>query len=462
MAEPRLSEGRFRAGRVLGGRYEIRSTLGHGGMAEVYQGWDRLLRRDVAIKVLWEGLARDRRFLVRFRREAHAVAALSHASIVSVFDAGSDAGTPFIVMEMLDGPTLADEIWERGPLPPFEVAHIGGAVAAALSHAHRAGIVHRDVKPANIMLTGDGVKVLDFGIAHAVAWTPVTVPWSLHGTSEYISPEQIRGEAVDGRSDVYSLGVVLFEALTGAAPFSGESALAVAYQHLEQAPPRPSAIVPNVPASLDAIVAKCLAKPPALRYQRADHLRADLERVRKPGARLEPAAVGAPDTDEMDPAWVGRAARRPARWRVIAVALAVMGVAAATVAGALAWPFGRAAEVPRRVGPSSRAPVAPPPLLAPTALRATDACDGFFSARIELTWTPSTTLAADGYEVYRSRTQGGPYQMIGLVLGRTKKAYVDRDLEVGTEYYYLVKATGEGRRSVGSANGLARTNGFCI
>src|SRR5919204_903792 len=216
------------AERVLGGRYEIDSVLGHGGMAEVYLGTDRVLGRRVAIKVLEPQFARDATFVARFRREAQSAAALSHPNVVNVFDTGSDDGTHFIVMEYVAGKTLS-EVIKDAPLLPERAVEIAEAVAAALAFAHQAGIVHRDVKPGNIMLTSSGdVKVMDFGIARATSTDSLTQTANVLGTATYFSPEQAQGQKVDARSDVYSLGCVLYEMLTGHPPFAGETPVSIA------------------------------------------------------------------------------------------------------------------------------------------------------------------------------------------------------------------------------------------
>jgi serine/threonine-protein kinase len=298
-------------GRVFSNRYEIQRELAQGGMAEVYLGIDRLLGRDVAVKVMWEGLARDDRFLARFRREARAAAALNHPGIVAVHDTGTHEGTPFIVMELVRGRSLSEVIWAEAPLAPARSAEIAESVADALASAHAAGVVHRDVKPANIMLTPSGaVKVLDFGIARASAWTPLTAAPTGHGTPEYVSPEQARGEDSDGRSDIYSLGVVLFEMVTGRPPFTGESPLVVAYRHVREPAATPSSINRAVPPALDSIIMRCLAKAPEHRYQRASQLRQDLRRLadHTPSATLPVSR----------PPWDGRTAAGDGpspRWR---------------------------------------------------------------------------------------------------------------------------------------------------
>lgn len=270
------------ATRLLGGRYELGETLGYGGMAEVYAGRDVRLGREVAIKVLRADLARDPSFLHRFRREAQAAASLNHPMIVSVYDTGEDEGTPYIVMEYVEGRTLRDVVHGEGPLLPQRAVEIVADVCAALEYSHQAGIVHRDVKPGNVMLTPAGdIKVMDFGIARAVtaSSTTMTQTAAVMGTAQYLSPEQARGEHVDARSDVYSTGCLLYELLTGVPPFTGDSPVAVAYQHVREDPSPPSQTAPDVPGSVDAIVLKAMSKNPANRYQSAEEMRADLERA---------------------------------------------------------------------------------------------------------------------------------------------------------------------------------------
>jgi serine/threonine-protein kinase len=276
MSEPRL----------LSNRYEIGDTLGYGGMSEVHRGRDIRLGRDVAVKVLRADLARDPTFQLRFRREAQNAAALNHPAIVAVYDTGeteSENGPlPYIVMEYVDGRTLRDIVKAEGPLPARRAMEVMADASAALDFSHRHGIVHRDVKPANIMITGSGaVKVMDFGIARAVAdgQAAVTQTAAVIGTAQYLSPEQARGETVDARSDVYASGCVLFELVCGEPPFTGDSPVAVAYQHVREDPRKPSDVNENVPASLDAVVLKALSKNPANRYQSAAEMRADLVRV---------------------------------------------------------------------------------------------------------------------------------------------------------------------------------------
>jgi eukaryotic-like serine/threonine-protein kinase len=273
--------------RLVGGRYELGELIGYGGMAEVHRGRDVRLGRDVAIKVLRADLARDPSFLNRFRREAQSAAGLNHPSIVSVYDTGEDVGMegtsqPYIVMEFVEGRTLRDILKAEGRLPPRRAMEIIADVSAALDFSHRAGLIHRDVKPANVMITQAGaVKVMDFGIARAVADNSSTVTQTANviGTAQYLSPEQARGESVDARSDVYSTGCLLYELVTGAPPFQGDSPVAVAYQHVRENPTAPSSRVPGLPRAIDSIVMKALAKNPLNRYQSAGEMRSDLQRA---------------------------------------------------------------------------------------------------------------------------------------------------------------------------------------
>jgi serine/threonine-protein kinase len=269
----------------LSDRYELGDILGFGGMSEVHLARDVRLHRDVAVKVLRADLARDPSFYLRFRREAQNAAALNHPSIVAVYDTGeaeTPAGPlPYIVMEYVEGVTLRDIVHTEGPLPPRRAIEIIADACQALNFSHQNGIIHRDVKPANIMIsTTNAVKVMDFGIARAIAdSSSVTQTAAVIGTAQYLSPEQARGDSVDARSDVYSLGCVLYEILTGEPPFTGDSPVSVAYQHVREDPIPPSERHAGISADLDAVVLKALAKNPENRYQTAAEMRADLVRV---------------------------------------------------------------------------------------------------------------------------------------------------------------------------------------
>ncbi|BBX33079.1 serine-threonine protein kinase [Mycolicibacterium mageritense DSM 44476 = CIP 104973] len=269
----------------LSDRYELGEILGFGGMSEVHLARDQRLHRDVAVKVLRADLARDPSFYLRFRREAQNAAALNHPAIVAVYDTGEaetpNGPLPYIVMEYVDGVTLRDIVHNDGPIPPRRAIEIIADACQALNFSHQHGIIHRDVKPANIMISkNNAVKVMDFGIARALAdVNSVTQTAAVIGTAQYLSPEQARGESVDARSDVYSLGCVLYEILTGEPPFIGDSPVAVAYQHVREDPVPPSKRHEGISPELDAVVLKALAKNPDNRYQSAAEMRADLVRV---------------------------------------------------------------------------------------------------------------------------------------------------------------------------------------
>ncbi|GAB4056542.1 Stk1 family PASTA domain-containing Ser/Thr kinase [Catellatospora paridis] len=337
--------------RLLGGRYQVGELLGYGGMAEVHRGRDLRLGRDVAIKLLRTDLARDATFQMRFRREAQNAAALNHPAIVAVYDTGEERGPtgevlPYIVMEFVAGRTLKEVLAAEGRLMPRRAMEITADICAALEFSHRHGIIHRDIKPGNVMFTPNAqVKVMDFGIARALASgaTTMTQTSAVIGTAQYLSPEQARGEAVDARSDVYAAGCVLFELLCGHPPFVGDSPVAVAYQHVREEPPAPSESNRDVTPDIDAVVLKALSKNPANRYQSAGEMRADLLRasagrpvLATPVLREEqtvpmnaPARTG---TNRNTPARVGDARRRRASGWVIATltALGVLAVVALT------------------------------------------------------------------------------------------------------------------------------------
>lgn len=292
---------------VFNDRYEMHRKIARGGMSDVYLARDLLLDRPVAVKVLFPEYAKDSTFVERFRREAQAAANLSHPNIVNVYDWGQEANTYFIVMEYVEGRSLSDIIRTQGPLDPRRAAEMTMAVASALAFAHRNGVVHRDVKPGNILITSDGeVKVADFGIAQAVntgeSAVNLTRAGSVMGTAAYFSPEQAQGQSVDRRSDLYSLGCVLYESLTGRPPFLGDTPVAIAYKHVQEQPVAPSRFNDAVPTPLEAIDMKLLAKEPPARYSSGEELQADLRRFldgQSVGAASSMAAGRAPSGGAM-------------------------------------------------------------------------------------------------------------------------------------------------------------------
>jgi eukaryotic-like serine/threonine-protein kinase len=261
---------RATAGRILGGRYRLDRELARGGMATVWIAEDPLLSRRVAVKLLLPELAVDDALRVRFRNEAIAAAKLSHPGIVATYDTGDDDGTAYIVMELVEGKTLRHLIDERGRLPVHEAVDISSQVADALEHAHRQGLVHRDIKPANVLVQTDGrVKVTDFGIAKAAGGDDLTRTGTVVGTARYLAPEQVNGHPVDGRADVYALGLILYEMLAGRAPFGGDSDMATAVARLTNAPEPIRAARPEVSRPLEDVLARSLARDPEYRYQSA-------------------------------------------------------------------------------------------------------------------------------------------------------------------------------------------------
>ena len=283
-----MAEGVREGVHLLANRYQIGELIGRGGMADVHVGTDARLGRRIAIKLMKPALATDPAFRTRFRQEAQAAARMAHPTIVRVFDAGEETvrdarghevQVPFIVMEHVEGRLLKDMVRE-GPLDPAEAVRITQGILTALEYSHRAGVVHRDIKPGNVMVTHTGqVKVMDFGIARAISDSSATVAQTtaILGTAQYFSPEQARGETVDSRSDLYSTGVLLFELLTGRPPFRGDSPVAVAYQHVSEAPVPPSTIEPGISPALDAVVLRALAKDRFERFQTAADFRDDVE-----------------------------------------------------------------------------------------------------------------------------------------------------------------------------------------
>ena len=381
--------------RVLLDRYEVGRLLGAGGMAEVFEGRDRLLARRVAIKVLQTQFARDPSFLIRFKREAQAAASLSHPNIVGVYDTGTEDGTHFIVMEYVDGRTLKDVIRAEGPLYPERAAEICADVCGALAAAHARGLIHRDIKPGNVMLTPEGkVKVMDFGIARATTSETITQTAAVVGTAQYISPEQAQGQTVDYRSDLYSVGCCLYEMLTGTVPFTGATPVAIAYRHVREDPTPPRMLNGDVPAPLEAICLKAMAKLPDNRYQTATEMHDDLERFRNgqpvqatplldPAATTQaiPGAGGADQTAMMSGVPADRATRyaepyeeeerrTSVGWIVVSLlALLVVGLAAFFITRALTSNDGNTATtvtVATTAPPTTTPTTQPPTTEAPT------------------------------------------------------------------------------------------------
>ena len=267
---------------LLGGRYKIGEMIGTGGMADVYVAEDTRLARQVAVKVLRSDLARDPSFVARFRKEALAAAGLNHPGIVAVYDSGEEPA-PYIVMELISGHTLRELIHKGERVPLKRALEIGEGILAGLEYSHHSGIVHRDIKPANIMITDHGdVKVMDFGIARALAdlGATLTSTWNVVGTAQYLSPEQALGEVADLRSDIYSTGCLLYEVLTGQPPFTGETPVSIAYQHVSGSLIVPSTIVPELPAGIDTLLMVALAKSPDDRYQSAGLMLDDLYKIK--------------------------------------------------------------------------------------------------------------------------------------------------------------------------------------
>ena len=266
---------------LLGGRYKLGEMIGTGGMADVYVAEDTRLARQVAVKILRSDLARDPTFVARFRKEALAAAALNHPGIVAVYDSGEEPA-PYIVMELVSGHTLRELMHKGEGVPLKRALEIGEGILAALEYSHERGIVHRDIKPANIMITDQGdVKVMDFGIARVLAdlGATLTSTWNIVGTAQYLSPEQALGETADLRSDIYSTGCLLYELLTGKPPFTGETPVSIAYQHVSGVLIAPSALQPELPAGVDVILNVALAKKPADRYQSAGLMLDDIFKI---------------------------------------------------------------------------------------------------------------------------------------------------------------------------------------
>ncbi len=332
-------------GAIVDGRYLIKDRIGSGGMADVYRAEDRQLGRDVALKILHRRFAQDREFVERFRREASAAAGLQHPNVVGVFDRGEHEGTYYIAMENLHGRTLKQLIHDEAPLPQLRAIELGVQILQAAGFAHRHGVIHRDFKPHNVIVAGDDrLKVTDFGIARAGA-SEMTETGSIMGTAQYLSPEQAQGQHVEATSDLYSIGVTIFEMLTGRVPFSGDSAVAIAVKHVSEPAPLLRTLRPDIHPLLEAAVARALEKDPDRRYQNADEFIAALTGAREAllsgdrGGGTELFAPPAPVPD-----------RRGPRWPFVVLALALLLIAGVAIALGLSKGNGALETVPRVVG----------------------------------------------------------------------------------------------------------------
>ena len=446
--------------RRLGERYELGDVIGRGGMAEVFEGKDLRLQRRVAVKILRPDLARDPSFQARFRREAQSAASLNHPNIVAVYDTGEDVlgeadgtGTvvPYIVMEYVDGMTLRQLLASGRRLLPERALEITSGVLAALDYSHRHGIIHRDIKPANVMLTrGGDVKVMDFGIARAIAdaGQTMTQQSAVLGTAHYLSPEQARGEVVDSRSDLYSTGCLLYELLTGRPPFTGESPVSIAYQHVSEAAVPPSQLDPAVPVAVDTIVMTALAKSPAERYQTAAEFRADVDRAvagLPVTAAIPATVVPAQPTEVLSPVPVAAEAaaaapsgRGPAFWVLLTLGVLAAGVAAVLVGKAI---FGAPAveqvTVPNLAGlevPSAQnALIAQGLVLGQQTAQASDTVP---SGRVISQTPPAGDTAAKGSKVDITVSSGKDQTSVPNLVGLTSQdqaraALVDASLVLG-------------------------------
>jgi serine/threonine protein kinase len=319
---------------VLGGRYHLVEPLARGGMASVWIADDPVLSRRVAVKILRDDLASDPATRTRFRNEAIAAARLNHPNVVATYDTGDDGGTAYIVMELIDGPTVRQLLRERGPLPVREVIRIGIQVADALEAAHRAGLVHRDVKPPNVLVPPAGpVKVTDFGIAKAFGGDDLTRTGTVMGTARYLAPEQVNGRPIDARTDVYALGLLLYEMLCGRPPFGGDTDVATALARLTTSAPPIRPQRPDVPSALDDIVHRCMARDPARRYATASAVRSALAAVRTSPQETTPRP--APRPTPRPPKAQQPAPRRGSVTTWVWVALVLLLAIAAAVAAFL-------------------------------------------------------------------------------------------------------------------------------
>jgi eukaryotic-like serine/threonine-protein kinase len=342
---------------TLGGRYLLSGLLGAGGMAEVFLAHDRILGRDTALKILKEHYAKDERFVGRFWREAQSAAALNHQNVVQIYDQGrAEDGRYYIAMEYVPGGSLEDLILRRGPLGPSEATRLASQVAEALKAAHRRGIVHRDIKPQNVLIGEAGdAKVADFGIALAASRTSTSGTNLLFGTPSYMSPEQAMGERVGPESDLYSLGVVLYEMLTGTVPFTAEGPLATAMKHLTKLPLPPRKRNASVPEAMDALVMKLLSKDPEDRYPNAAQLIEDLRRAREglpltfAGAAGYPETLGEPRRSGPPSVLAGPPRSKPRRRKSVGISLVALATLL-TLLGGLGWDLSQDPEGLKTVG----------------------------------------------------------------------------------------------------------------
>ena len=427
----------YRPGDLIGGRYQVEAFLARGGTSEVYLCRDELLGREVVVKA--PRLLRDPADLARFRREAEALATLQHPGVVVVHDVAFEP-PHFLVEEYVRGVPL-DALLGAGPLGVERATSIGAAVADALGAAHARGVIHRDIKPSNIIVIPTGIKVVDFGLAWSPRWPSVTTSGEINGTAAYISPEQARGGGVDARSDLYSLGVVLYEMLAGCPPFEGDSPLAMVHKHLWERPEPLRKANPQVPVALEAVVMACLAKPPRRRFGSATELASALRSL--PADPTSTDRMRRATTDPLP----DLQARRKRHWVALGafVALALAAASLLTVFAPLH-------------GNGRLSLVSAPPVPAPRGLTARADCLGFLTPGVALHWRASTGVT--GYAVLR-KGEGGSWQR----MAETRVAvtsYTDKDVGTGTAYMYAVRAVRGAGTSPPSVADLATTPSFCF
>ena len=392
---------------TLGSRYVLGEMIGTGGMADVYRAHDQRLAREVAVKVLRSDLARDPSFVARFRKEAFAAAGLNHPGIVAVYDSGEEPA-PYIVMELVSGHTLRDLIHRGERLPLARALEIGEGILAALEYSHERGIVHRDIKPANIMITDQGdVKVMDFGIARALddLGATLTSTWNIVGTAQYLSPEQALGEIADARSDIYSTGCLLYEVLTGQPPFTGDTPVSIAYQHVSGELALPSKISPTLPEGIDILLSVALAKKAQDRYQSAGLMLDDLFKIHS----------GETVTTKM----VKKPINRRTLFGVIGTSILVLAVAGAGLFASRPGELTVGNEIPNVVGLSETAARA---LLSDYVVTVTRAHDSRIpNDRVASQFPLATTRAKSGSGVVLTISDGPgdsvvPTDLVGLSL----------------------------------------------